>query len=121
MLMNTALFARCALRALMALILIWAATPPALAQNLLQDGSCDVAAPKHGVWFKSFVDDAGGTVNATLSQWLVAAAGGSYSLVFDAKREANFTAASWIVSLTSSGTGGTDWIDLLTTAPSDGS
>ena len=94
--------------------------PGSSAQFQENFGGNDIADPRNGVWFKAFVDDEGGSVNATLSQWLVAGAGGSYSLTFDAKREAHFAAGSWIVSLSSSGTGGTDWIDLLAAAPADG-
>ena len=70
-----------------------------------------------GVWFKTFegMQAAGDPpANATLSQSTPPVlAGGAYKLDFVAGRETNFTAESFSVTLSSSGTGGSTSIDLL--------
>lgn len=72
-----------------------------------------------GIWFKSFLGVRGGntsipTANADITQSLLAPSGGKYRLAFVAGREANFTAGAFEVELSSSGTGGSASIDLLT-------
>lgn len=74
-----------------------------------------------GVWFKSFEGALGGNLaDATLEQVLGNSTGGTYELTFSAKREANFSAGAWYAELSSSGTGGTDSVDLLAVTPNDG-
>jgi hypothetical protein len=83
--------------------------------------SNDPGPPEHGVWLRSFTGKPGGPLaQADLVQSVVVA-GGDFSLSFDARRELNFLARGWSVDLSSSGTGGSDSIDLLATAPNDGS
>ncbi|MEM8946216.1 MAG: PEP-CTERM sorting domain-containing protein [Planctomycetota bacterium] len=70
-----------------------------------------------GLWYRSFEGNQGGTgeplAQSTLTQSIAAPADGDYVMTVDWAREGNFTAASWDVSLSSSGTGGTDTVDLL--------
>lgn len=72
-----------------------------------------------GVWFRSFE---GGQMqgeplaDAMLTQTLTGVAGGDYALTFEAARELNFTAGVWQATLSSSGTGGSDSVDLLAAA-----
>lgn len=72
-----------------------------------------------GIWFKSFLGNRGGdtnipTANADITQSVVAPANGDYVLNFVAGREENFTAGEFSVTLSSSGTGGSASVDLLT-------
>lgn len=74
----------------------------------------------NGLWFKAFTGNQGNPpsgvfAQATLTQSVLAVLP-FYTLTFDAKKEANFTAATWDVSISSSGTGGSDSINLLTAA-----
>lgn len=76
-----------------------------------------------GVWFKSFEGaQEGGDLlaQALLSQVVANVPAGDYTLEFSVKREANFLAGSWVATLSSSGTGGTDQLDLLASVPNDG-
>jgi hypothetical protein len=77
-----------------------------------------------GVWFKSFEGaQAGGDLlaQALLSQVVPNVPAGDYTLEFSVKREINFLADSWVATLSSSGSGGTDQLDLLASVPNDGS
>ena len=86
--------------------------------------SNDAGAPEVGVWFRSFEGNPNGggelLADADLTQSVEAPVDGEYWLSFDAKVETFFNAALFTVSLNSSGTGGSESIDLLTTAPADG-
>lgn len=70
-----------------------------------------------GVWFKPYEGNQSGggdpLADATLSQTVTAAVGGDYALTFFAKIDPNFTADIFEVILSSTGTGGTDTVDLL--------
>ena len=74
-----------------------------------------------GVWFRSFEgnqDPNDPLAQATLTQSIIAPKDGDYILFFRAGIEDNFTAGTWDVSFSSSGTGGTDTVDLLANPPS---
>ncbi len=77
-----------------------------------------------GVWFRSFEGNQGGSgeplADATLTQSVIAPASGDYTLSFVAGREVNFMASSFGVTLSSSGTGGSDSVDLITAVIPDG-
>jgi hypothetical protein len=86
------------------------------------DFSNDPGDPHMGVWFRSFEGTQGDGdefAHAILSQKVVVDPAGDYTLSFDAKRELNFTAASFSVTFASIGSG-THSIDLLSAAPNDG-
>jgi len=93
------------------------------AQNTGAGGS-EAPGTGTGVWFRSFEGNQGGSgeplAQAELTQSVVASAGGSYLLEFVAGREVNMTAAEFSVALSSSGTGGSTSVDLLTAAIPDG-
>jgi PEP-CTERM motif len=79
------------------------------------------AAVDTGVWFRSFVGDPAAIfAQADLRQSVVAPANGEYDLSFYAKREENFSAEDWRTSFSSTGTGGSVSIDMLTSVPADG-
>jgi|GEM_PF-3193738 len=71
-----------------------------------------------GVWFRSFEgNQAGGgdpLATAALTQGVSVTNDGDYQLTFAAGRETNFTASEFFVMLSSSGTGGSDMVNLLT-------
>ncbi|BDS08001.1 hypothetical protein NT6N_30410 [Oceaniferula spumae] len=77
-----------------------------------------------GLWIRSFEGDQGGSgeplANANLSQSVLAPSSGSYQLSFVAGREVNFTAASFGVTLSSSGVAGSATIDLIAATIPDG-
>lgn len=84
-----------------------------------ENGSGNPGDGGTGIWFKSFLGNRGGDTNiptakADITQSVVAPANGDYALSFVAGREANFTASEFSVTLSSSGTGGSTSIDLLT-------
>ena len=84
-----------------------------------ENGSGGTGDGGNGIWFKSFLGNRGGdtnipTANADITQSVVAPADGKYLLSFVAGREENFTAGEFSVSLSSSGTGGSASVDLLT-------
>lgn len=87
-------------------------------------GGSEAPGTGAGVWFRSFEGNQGGSgeplAQATLSQSVVAPYSGDFTLNFVAGREVNFTAAAYDVALSSSGTGGTGVIDLLTASIPDG-
>ena len=70
-----------------------------------------------GLWLRAFEGNQGGggdpLAQSNLTQSIVAPNSGEYTLSVDWARETNFTAASWDVTLSSSGTGGSDSVDLL--------
>ena len=80
-----------------------------------QSATWAASAGSKGVWFKGFRGSAGSPVDAKVSQVVTATTSGTYTLKFDAKVEENFAAAvgGLRISITSSGTGGTQKIDLL--------
>lgn len=67
-----------------------------------------------GVWFQSF-----NTADAKLEQTVVAPLSGSYLLTFWSARETNHLTTSSPATLSSSGTGGSAMIDLLTATYND--
>lgn len=68
-----------------------------------------------GVWFKTFGGDPNGiTEDSLLTQTVVAPANGDYTLLFWGAREANHLSTTTFASLSSSGTGGSDSVDLNT-------
>ncbi len=82
-------------------------------------GGTEAPGTGAGVWFKPFEGQQGGNTNepkaqADLFQSVIAPGNGDYTLSFVAGRETNFTAAEFSVTLASSGTGGSDTVDLLT-------
>jgi hypothetical protein len=84
-----------------------------------ENGSGGPGDGGNGIWFKSFLGVRGGntsipTANASITQSIVAPISGNYILNFVAGREQNFTAGQFSVSLSSSGTGGSSSVDLLT-------
>ena len=70
--------------------------------------------------FEGNQDPGDAAAQATLTQSISAPISGDYNLDFDWYREDNFSAGSWDVSLSSSGTGGTDSIDMLTVVGNPG-
>lgn len=87
-------------------------------------GGTEAPGTGAGIWLRSFEGNQGGSgeplAQATLTQSVVAPYSGDYKLNFVAGREVNFTAARFDVSLSSSGTGGSGVIDLITAAIPDG-
>ena len=76
-----------------------------------------------GVWFRPFEggqNPGDPLAQAELAQVVSNVGGGDYSLTFSVKREAFMQASAWVASLSSSGTGGGDQIDLLASVPNDG-
>lgn len=73
-----------------------------------------------GIWFKAFPGTAGNEANGSVAQDVSAPSSGSYVLTFQAARETFFTADSATASLSSSGTGGSASIDLLTASFNSG-
>lgn len=72
-----------------------------------------------GVWFKGFRGTSEFPVDAQVTQTVVAPISGDYRLTFTAKVEENFPSVieGFQVSFSSSGTGGSQIVDLLDTAP----
>ncbi len=83
-----------------------------------QNNSTQSPGTGTGIWLKAFEgqqeDPGQPKADADLTQSVVVPTAGNYRLNFVAGREDNFTADEFFVSLTSSGTGGSDSIDLLT-------
>lgn len=84
-----------------------------------ENGSGGAGDGGNGIWFKSFLGNRAGdtsvpTANADITQSVVVSTSGDYLLTFVAGREDNFTAGEFSVMLSSSGTGGSGSVDLLT-------
>ena len=92
------------------------------AQNTGVGGS-EAPGTGAGVWFKSFEGNQApgdALAQADLSQSVAAPVDGDYLLNFVAGRETFFTAAEYSVTLSSSGTGGSGTVDLLTASIPNG-
>lgn len=92
------------------------------AQNTGVGGS-EAPGTGAGIWFKSFEGlqaPGDALAQADLSQSVIAPHSGDYELFFVAGRETFFSASEFSVTLSSSGTGGSDTIDLLTAAIPNG-
>ena len=79
-------------------------------------GGTEAPGTGTGLWLKPFQGEQSpgdAKAQADLSQSVLAAASGDYTLSFVAGRETNFSAGAFSVSLISSGTGGTGTVDLL--------
>ncbi len=72
-----------------------------------------------GVWFQGFRGSAQSPADAVLTQTITVPETGDYTLTFDARVEANFaeTVGAFQATLVSSGTGGSDGIDLIAESP----
>ncbi|MEM8944082.1 MAG: FG-GAP-like repeat-containing protein, partial [Planctomycetota bacterium] len=68
-----------------------------------------------GVWFQGFRGSAGNPADARLTQVVTATESGDYTLLFDARVEANFAATidEFRVTISSDGTGGAKTFDIL--------
>ncbi len=73
-----------------------------------------------GVWFRAFAGRPGEAANGTLTQTVTATEDGGYTLTFDARVESSFDANSMRVTIASSGTGGSETVELMLEAPNDG-
>lgn len=72
-----------------------------------------------GVWFRGFGGSPGDPGAATLTQTVTAADAGEYTLRFDTRVEANFPThvGDFRATISSSGTGGSETIDLIAASP----
>lgn len=93
------------------------------AGGIFSDGGWAVKEGTRGFWFQSFQgsNDPNGTPprDLDLAQDVVAPQNGDYDLFFWVAREANVAATSLTASLSSSGTGGSTSVDLLTATYND--
>lgn len=83
-----------------------------------QNATWAAGAGNTGVWFKGFRGSVANPVDAQVTQTVVAPLSGDYKLTFMAKVEANFASAidGFRVTLSSAGTGGAKFVDLLDTS-----
>jgi hypothetical protein len=89
--------------------------------GIFTDGAWAVKDGARGFWYQSFQGDPNGAaVDLDLAQGVLAPLSGDYILTFWSAREPNVAATSILASLSSSGTGGTDSLELLTATYDDG-
>ncbi len=91
-------------------------TDPGNPSAVFQNAPWASTRGSQGVWFQGFAGSPGNPANTTLTQTITAADAGDYNLTFDANIEVNFSATRFNITLSSSGAGGSDTVDLMTEA-----